>query len=238
MGDPTSLPIPWLQPGTPFFLSLGGLLILLLAARRALLHALGDQAYARLGSGLERGVLTLLLISLIVFSFLQIILRNFFRTGLIWIDPLLRNFVLWIAFLGSFAATAAGRHIAIDVFSRVLPERGRFLLGRLLALFAALVCASLANGAYEYLMLEREFGGDAFLGLRTWHVQSILLLGFVLLVYRFAVAAVFGPAGGESGEASTSLADPDDGWGPEPAGGDPAARPAGEAPAGRGEGSP
>jgi TRAP-type C4-dicarboxylate transport system permease small subunit len=60
------------------------------------------------------------------------------------------------------------------------------------ALVAAGVCAALANGAFVYLRQEYEFGREAFLGLRTWAVQSVLLFGFCLLVYRFLVAALFG----------------------------------------------
>ena len=56
---------------------------------------------------LEEGILTLLLVSMIILSFTQIVLRNLFETGLIWIDPLVRQMLLWITLAGAMVATSA-----------------------------------------------------------------------------------------------------------------------------------
>ena len=52
----------------------------------------------------EIALLALVLISMVLIATLQIILRNFFDTGLIWIDPLLRTMLLWLGLLGAVAA--------------------------------------------------------------------------------------------------------------------------------------
>jgi TRAP-type C4-dicarboxylate transport system permease small subunit len=190
------------EPTTSFLGSPGAVVPALLAALALLLLARAwvvraeprARRFAAISGGLERGVLTVLLGTMIVLSALQILLRNLFATGLLWIDPLLRHLVLWIGFLGAAAATSRGAHIAIDVLSRVLPEVARSPLRRGLALGAAAVCLLLARAGYVYLQQERELEAEAFLGLSTWQVQSVLSWGFVLLAYRFLVAALFGRA--------------------------------------------
>ncbi|MBD3163147.1 MAG: TRAP transporter small permease subunit, partial [Candidatus Eisenbacteria bacterium] len=59
---------------------------------------------------------------MILLSGLQVVLRNFFQIGLLWIDPLVRTLLLWVAFLGAFAAAGRARHIRIDVLGRLLPD--------------------------------------------------------------------------------------------------------------------
>ena len=56
---------------------------------------------------LEEGILIFLLVSMIILSFTQIVLRNLFETGLIWIDPLVRQMLLWITLVGAMVATRA-----------------------------------------------------------------------------------------------------------------------------------
>jgi TRAP-type C4-dicarboxylate transport system permease small subunit len=190
--EPTESLWPGLEPGRNFTIVLL-LLIALAIAARALLHRRNREGWERIGRLLEESALALFLGAIIVLSAFQIVLRNFFDAGYIWIDPLLRALVLWVTFLGALAATSRGRHIAIDVVSRLLPGAGRRLLARSTAFIAGSICVALANAGYEYIGLEREFSSHAFLGLPTWAVQIILPVGFALLAFRFLADALFGP---------------------------------------------
>lgn len=206
-------------PGRDFVL---GLLLVLAGALglRLLVRRRLEVRFVAITGGLERWILTALLLALIGLSAFQIIYRNAFGSGFVWIDPFLRSIVLWLTFLGAFTATAQGRHIGIDVAGRLLPARPRALLARGMSAAAAATCVALANGAYEYLSLERDFEAEAFLGLPSWQVQSILLIGFVLLAYRFALGAIVGvtePTPGTGG-AEPNPAVPTSGAEPNPAG--------------------
>ena len=202
--EPSSFFVPGLAAGRSLVLALLLLIAIGVTVRGLLLKA-DREGWRRRGRLLEQSVLALILAAMIGLSIFQIVLRNVFDAGYIWIDPLLRALVLWVAFLGALAATARGRHIAIDVVSRMLPPRGRSILVRIVSLLAGAICVALANGSYEYLGLEREFTSEAFLGIPSWVVQSVLLLGFALLAFRFLADAVLGPdpaAGPESMEPS------------------------------------
>ena len=77
-----------------------------------------DQA----GRFLENIVLVGMLTSMILLAVGQIVLRELFDTGIIWVDELIKLMVLWLAMVGSIAACRDDRHIRIDVLSHVLPE--------------------------------------------------------------------------------------------------------------------
>lgn len=181
-----------LPPGPPFLLGVVVSTLVLLALRLALVRAVGFEKYRVWTTRLEQGVLALVLLSMVVLATVQIFLRNVLHSGLLWIDPLLRTLVLWVGFLGAAAATSRGRHIAIEILPLLLKPRARARLARATAVIAAVVCLILANAGYSYLIQEKEFGGEAFLGLRTWVTQSVLLFGFGFLTYRFVVLALFG----------------------------------------------
>ena len=76
----------------------------------------------------EDGVLMLIFASTLGFAVMQILLRNFFDIGLIWLESYLRMQVLWLAMLGAMVATREGEHIRIDLLAR-------FIQGKLIRYF-------------------------------------------------------------------------------------------------------
>lgn len=192
MNAASSSILSFLPPGMPFLMALSGALMAALLFRLLLRRLAGTARFDSVSGWIEQLVLLAFFMGILVFSMAQIVLRNFFESGRIWIDPLLRHLTLWIAFLGAFAAAARGRHIAIDVISLLLPPAKRALMARVVSLIAAAVCAALANGAWEYSQLQARHPRDAFLGMTTGQVQSILLFGFVMLAYRFLVTVFWG----------------------------------------------
>jgi TRAP-type C4-dicarboxylate transport system permease small subunit len=192
MNSTPPVPLAWLHPGLPFLLVLTGLTAAALVLRILVVRRLGRERFVQVCRVAEQWTLTVLFLGILLASMLQIFMRNVLRTGFLWTEPMARYLVLWIAFFGALTATSRARHLAIDIVALFLSPRRRALLQRVVAVIAALVCAVLANGAYTYLQQEYGFGKEAFLGLRTWLVQSILLFGFCLLTYRFLVTALFG----------------------------------------------
>ena len=53
----------------------------------------------------------------------QILLRNVFDIGFLWLESLLKIQVLWLALQGAMIGTRQGRHIRIDLLTRILPSR-------------------------------------------------------------------------------------------------------------------
>ncbi|UCD71892.1 MAG: TRAP transporter small permease subunit [Syntrophobacterales bacterium] len=139
-------------------------------------------------SKLEYLVLVFLLAVMVGLAFLQIFLRIFFATGILWIDPLLRHLVLWIALLGAAIAAKEGRHINIEVISRVLPDRGRVAIQALTDFFSTVICLLLIQASLKFIRDELQAGTLAFVKIPTWAVLVIFPVAFGLIALRFAIS--------------------------------------------------
>jgi TRAP-type C4-dicarboxylate transport system permease small subunit len=185
------LPLASLTPGVAFLAVLGGIIGVGLVLHLLLTRRFGSERFDRWTRWTEGILFCIFLAIMLTISGLQVVMRNFFRSGLLWFDPLVRTLVLWVAFFGALTATSHGRHLHIDVLHRALPKRISGPIGRALSIFSAVCCALLANGSYIYLREEFHHGASPFLGVPSWAAQSILLWGFGLLAYRFLVQAVW-----------------------------------------------
>ena len=135
----------------------------------------------------EQALVTILLSLMIAIAFLQIVLRNIFATGITWADPLVRNLVLWVGFVGAAIATREGRHISIDVVPRWMPPQGKAVIGVVIPLFSACICGLLTFAAVKFVKNEALMGGVTFLGIPAWVPQIILPLTFALMALRFGL---------------------------------------------------
>jgi TRAP-type C4-dicarboxylate transport system permease small subunit len=127
---------------------------------------------------------------MILIAFLQVLLRNLFFTGLSWGDPLVRNLVLWIGFIGAALATREGKHINIDLVSGWLPSVGKNIVAVVTHLFSFIVCCGLTYAALKFIKNEAEMGSRTFLNMPNWIPEMILPLTFVLMSFRFGLRSV------------------------------------------------
>lgn len=127
----------------------------------------------------------ILMLSLAVMAFAQVILRNFFAIGLNVVDELMRNGVLWIAFVGAALTTLHSKHIAIDILPRLLKGKARLTLNWILNLIAGLICLILGWYAWKFILLEIEMHSRIAGVIPAWIVEIILPVGFLLLALTF-----------------------------------------------------
>ena len=139
-------------------------------------------------SRLETVLVTILLTMMILVAFSQIVLRNFFATGIDWGDALVRYLVVWVAFIGAAVATREGKHITIDLLSRWFAGAGSITLRALSCFFSALVCGLLTVAAAKFIRFEAQMGSTAFLDLPVWVPELIMPVTFGLMTFRFGMA--------------------------------------------------
>lgn len=144
----------------------------------------------------EGAILIVLLSVMVVMSFLQVVLRNLFSSGILWADILLRHILLWLGFLGAALATSENRHINIDALRRFFSPRLRSAVEVLTNLFAAVICYLLASASWRFVEGEIEGGQNLFGDVPAWYGSIIIPLGFSLLVVHFAIRAIL-RAGGD-----------------------------------------
>ncbi|MGQ9645321.1 MAG: TRAP transporter small permease [Thermodesulfobacteriota bacterium] len=156
---------------------------------------------------IEQFLLVLLSSLLILTAFLQIVLRNLFDTGLSWGDPLVRNLVLWVGFIGAALATREGKHINLEVVSRWVPPRGKRFIQTLTALFSSVVCALLTYASLKFVRNEAQMADPTFLRIPSWIPELILPVIFGLMALRFGFHALNNLSMGLRGTDSPSPGD-------------------------------
>ena len=141
---------------------------------------------------IETGLIAILVLAMVLLAGAQIVLRNFFDTGMAWAEPLLRAMVLWAAMLGALAAARDDKHIGLDLVAHFVHGRARRLLRLLTLLFAAAVAAAMAW--YGIGLVELDYGSDAAIaGIPNWAIEAIVPIGFGLLALRLGVRAFLPP---------------------------------------------
>ena len=141
---------------------------------------------------IEDSLLVLILSSMIILAVFQIVSRNIFSEGVVWIDPLLRTLVLWIGLAGAIVATRQDNHIRIDVFTKYFPESWLKKIHRLVYLFTFFICMLIAWHAARFVLSEYEYGTIAFAAVPAWLTASIIPLSFFLIAMRYALLFISG----------------------------------------------
>jgi len=128
-----------------------------------------------------------MLSSMIIFAVYQIIARNLFNEGVVWIDPLLRTLVLWVGLSGAVVATRTDHHIKIDIFAKYFPPDIIKYVQRIAYLFTMSVCMLIAWHATRFVYSEYEYGTIAFSGVPSWLTALIIPVSFSLIAFRYAL---------------------------------------------------
>ncbi len=145
----------------------------------------GLKGVAAFLNRLEDAFLVSLLTAMLVLASVQILARNFFQSGILWGDILVRVMVLWVGLVGAMVAARRNQHISIDIVSRLLPQRMKKAVNAVLNLFAAVVCGIVAYSSLRLVRLEYLDGAVAFGAIPTWTLESIIPLSFGVMAFRY-----------------------------------------------------
>ena len=140
---------------------------------------------------LEEALLALLLTAMIGVAAVQVVLRNFFDSGLYWGDSAVRVIVLWVAMLGAMVASRHDEHIRIDLAGRYLPVQLKPHVIRLVNLFTCGILLLFAWYSFEFVRYEYQDGTLAFAQVPAWVCEAIMPLGASVMAVRYAILTVF-----------------------------------------------
>lgn len=138
----------------------------------------------------EDGILALVLSVMIVMAALQIVLRNFFHTGVDWGDPMLRVAVLWVGMLGAMAATRDDRQISIDALSRFVPARWNAGVRVITDLFTAAVAGFFAYNAGRLVLEDKAAAVVQFAAVPVWVCEIVLPFALGIIAIRYLIYAI------------------------------------------------
>jgi C4-dicarboxylate transporter, DctQ subunit len=136
---------------------------------------------------LEEGLIALLLGSMTLITFSQVVARYVFNYSFVWALELTTTLFAWLIFLGMSYGVRVGSHIGVDAFVKTLSPNG----ARIVAAAAALLCIVYAGivlvGGSIYVGKMYDLGIEMEdLPFPQWAPRVVLPLGFALLGLRFA----------------------------------------------------
>lgn len=141
----------------------------------------------------EQFFLVLLLILMILFAFTQVILRQFFSTGILWADIFVRHLVLWTGFFGAACASLRKKHFIIDLLKKNLCPGFKEFADLLTDMFEILILAFLLKGAFVFFMDDYHYGSELFtfyaFPVKSWSMNLIFPAGFLLLLIHSLLSA-------------------------------------------------
>jgi TRAP-type C4-dicarboxylate transport system permease small subunit len=135
----------------------------------------------------EDWFLITMLATMVVLAVAQIIYRNIFGEGVVWIDPMLRIMVLWTAMSGAVIATRTDNHIRIDYFTRYFSDTFCALMQRLVYAFCFSICGLIAWHAVRFVMMDYEVETIAFASVPAWITELIIPAGFFMIAVRYLI---------------------------------------------------
>jgi C4-dicarboxylate transporter, DctQ subunit len=134
---------------------------------------------------LEEGLIALILGVMTVLTFLQVVLRYGFNSGLDW--QLESNYYLfaWLVMIGISYCVRVRAHIGVDAAVRLLPPVPRRAVGILVLLLALTYTLLMMYGSFAYIYRLYIINVEAEdIAIATWKLSICLPLGFVLLFIR------------------------------------------------------
>ena len=138
----------------------------------------------------EDALLALLLTAMIGVAATQVVLRNFFDTGLYWGDSAVRVMVLWVAMLGAMVASRKDEHIRIDLAGRYLPAGVRQHVARVVNFSVFVLLCLFSWYSAEFVRYEYEDQTIAFASIPAWICELIMPVGAGVMAIRYALLTV------------------------------------------------
>jgi TRAP-type C4-dicarboxylate transport system permease small subunit len=165
--------------------------------------------FERVFVGLNRWLLIVLLASMVVIVFANVVMRYVIGTSVIWSEEAARHLMIWMTFVGSGMALRTGSQLGIDTLQDALPERWARRLRVALALGMLVLFVLLAWYGVDYALRTR-FQISAALGVSMMYVYigmpvgCALMAAHLLLILRRYVAR--GEFAGDDGVTHDSAA--------------------------------
>lgn len=139
---------------------------------------------------LEEGLLASLLVAMALLTFVQIVLRYAFNSGLVWAQEATTYLFGWMVLLGISYGVKTKTHIGVDVWVKKLSPRGQRGVGIAAAAICVAYALILLIAAVRYESVMITLGIDAEdIPVPRWVFLLSLPVGFALLLVRFAQAA-------------------------------------------------
>ncbi len=167
---------------------------------------------AKFGRQFEESVLSLLLVTMTLLVFVEVVMRFGFNAGIHWVQEVTLHTSAWFVLFGISYGVKVGAHIGVDAVVRLLSPEVKRIVSIIAVLLCLVYCVLILMGAWVYLdkvytiglamedtptpgifmaLIPESMMWDFFKIdeeeplLPMWIAHGPLLIGFLLLMYRF-----------------------------------------------------
>jgi len=137
----------------------------------------------------EEAFLAFLLAGMVIVTFTQVVARYVFNSGAIWALELTTFFFAWLVILGISYGIRVHSHIGVDALVKLFPPAGQKTFGLVAVLAGIAYAGLLLYGAWDHvigIVFAYEIESED-LKIPLWIPQSVLLIGFTLMIWRLLV---------------------------------------------------
>lgn len=119
---------------------------------------------------------------------LQVAMRYFFNSPLVWSEELARYAMIWVTFLGTAIAQKRGTLVCVDMFVNMMSEKVKNILG-----IVCNIIELIFGGVLAYYSFIFAYGASSFVQTSTalhvpmWIVYTCVPLGFTMIFYHALV---------------------------------------------------
>ncbi len=133
----------------------------------------------------EKTILVGLFLALIASMAINIIQRNVFGQSSQLTQEVMPLMVLWITMVGASLALRQGKHISMELFLRFMKPSMRKTLGRIAAVFGALIMALGFYLSLDFMSGELKiFGTKGYLSLIVPYFFAVAFIGYVIQIFH------------------------------------------------------
>lgn len=141
-------------------------------------------------NNLERGFITLSMLTMVILIFVQVFSRYVMGSAIGWTEEAARYLFIWLIFLSIGIAFVEKKHISIDLLLDRLPNPLQKALQLFVLFFVALLLVFLLIQGIDLIETMRKFQQkSATLQLPMWLVYAALPVGFFFALIRIIQAS-------------------------------------------------
>ena len=176
------------------------------------IYSVGFIMLSKISKSFEESFVSLLLVAMTLLVFAEVVARFLFNIGFLWMEEVTLTLGAWFVLFGASYGVKIGAHIGVDAFVQALPVKSRKVTAVAAVALCLCYCSLFIYGSWNYLvkmytigitmedihmplffveLFNEEFLWEVFRVdaeeplMPLWISQSILLIGFSLLFYRF-----------------------------------------------------
>lgn len=135
---------------------------------------------------LEEWIVATMLAAMTALTFVQVVMRYVFNSGLSWALELTTVFFAFMIFVGISYGVRVGSHIGVDALVKLLGHNARRTVSILAVLLSLLYIGLVLTGASAYVLKMKDAGIEfEDMPIERWQVLAIMPIGYLLTGWRF-----------------------------------------------------